>query len=69
MSDNQRFTHADLDGDTLNVRAGMLGAILEVVASENVGFEGAVAVRYNHLPDLIAALQGILDESDHGATP
>lgn len=62
-----RFTHTDNDGDTLTVDAGALGAVV-AVKSEAVGFEGAVAVRFEYLPGIIAALQGILDESDHGAT-
>lgn len=67
MSDTQ-FTHTDKDGDTLTVDTGVLGAVVSV-KSEAVGFEGAVAVRFVYLPSLIAALQGILDESDHDAIP
>jgi hypothetical protein len=59
-----RFTHTDRDRDTLSVDAASLGAVV-AVKSEAAGFEGAVAVRYEYLPALIAALQSILDESDH----
>lgn len=65
MSD-LRFTHTDNDGDKLEVHAGYIGAVIDTrshYAEEQV----QVAVRYEYLPGLIAALQGILDESDHGA--
>ena len=54
-----RFTHTDQDDDTLIVRAGMLGAVIRAQTSTS---DAAVAVRYEYLPELIAALQGILDE-------
>jgi hypothetical protein len=57
-----RFTHTDLDGDTLTVRGGMLSTVIEV-KSQDVGFEGAVAIRFEHLPELIAVLQRTLDEA------
>jgi hypothetical protein len=58
-----RFTRTDLDGDTLGVAAGSFGAVVWVELDEDEGVEDAVSVRYKHLPALIAALQGILDES------
>ena len=66
MSD-VRFTHTDNDGDKLEVTAGMLGSIIWVWP-ENEEAVAGVAVRYEQLPALIAVLQGILAESDHGAT-
>jgi len=64
MSD-VRYSHTDNDGDSIQVGAGMLGALIGVECPA-AGMEALVAVRYQYLPDLIAALQGILDESDHG---
>lgn len=61
MSD-LRFTHTDREGDVLEVRAGMLGAVIGVLSED----EAEVAVRYEYLPALITALQSILDESDPG---
>jgi hypothetical protein len=63
MSD-LRFAHTDNDGDRLEVRAGALGAVIGAQSDE----EAEVAVRYEYLPGLIAALQDILAESDHGIT-
>lgn len=59
-----RFSHTDNDGDKLEVRAGTFGAVLATGTADD---ETEVAVRYQYLPALISALQGILNESDHGA--
>ncbi len=68
MSD-LRFTHTDNDGDRLEVRAGMLGAVI-ASRSDYAEEQVEVAVRYEYLPALIAVLQDIiLAESDHGLTP
>jgi hypothetical protein len=61
MTIDVRFTHTDGDGDKLEVRAGMLGAVLGVQSAEEAA---EVAVRYEYLPGLIAALQSIVAESD-----
>lgn len=59
---NIRFAHTDNDGDKLEVTAGMLGSIIWVCPEDEEAVTG-VAVRYEHLPALIVALQGILDEA------
>lgn len=64
---NTRFTHYDNDGDLLIVRSGMLGAVVDT-RSEYAEEQVEVSVRYEFLPALIEALQGILDESDTEAT-
>lgn len=59
MSD---YRHVDLDGDSLTVSEGELGAVLWVRAHD--GENAAVAVRYRDLPGLIAALTDIAARED-----
>jgi hypothetical protein len=58
MSD---YRYVDLDGDSLTVSEGELGAVLCVRAHD--GENAAVAVRYHDLPGLIATLQAIANEA------
>lgn len=51
------FAHKDFDGDELKVRDGELGVVIEVLDTEDGPCGSAVAVRWDVLPDLIAALQ------------
>jgi len=56
------FTHKDLDGDELEVSGGLLGAVL-AVQDGHTGEKIHVAVRAEHLPALIEALESILKET------
>ena len=67
MSDDLRWTHTDSDGDTIHVGSGMYGAIIGAECPA-AGMEALVAVRYEHLPHLIATLQDILAESNEATS-
>lgn len=58
MTTDVRWTHTDNDGDRLEVRAGILGSVFSILTPD-VGYRAGVAVRREHLPALIAALQDI----------
>lgn len=57
-----RFEHKDLDGDKLEVSAGSFGAVFHA-HEEYSGEQVSVAVRAEHLPELIKALEGILKDA------
>lgn len=57
-----RFAHADMEGDSIMVLAGAYGAIVGTRSSSSED-EVQVAVRYEFLPGLIEALEGVLSEA------
>lgn len=60
------FEHEDADGDRLTVDRGSLGVVLNATTwlDDVMGHvTAAVAVRHQQLPDLIAALQGALNDT------
>lgn len=61
MNPRARFVHHDADGDRMEVREGSVSAVFDCrsyYAEEQV----EVAVRYEDLPELIAALQQMVED-------